>query len=193
MSVTRDDVLAALAGITSPDGSPFALSGRLSAVVIRDGGVALSISIEPREAAAWEPVRQIAERAIAALGGVTRVTVALTAEATTPSPSLGAAPAKRDGVKSGVAAARPASFPNLAKVRHIVAVASGKGGVGKSTTACNIALALATLSDTNGRRLRIGVLDADIYGPSMPKLFALRGQPRIVSGRTLEPLEGYGV
>ena len=119
MSVTREEVIQALTSVNGPDGEPLVASVRLSAVVVRDGGVALSIAIEPREAAAWEPVRQVAERAISALAGVTRATVALTAEATTPSPSLGAAPAKRDGLKSGVAAARPASFPNLAKVRQL--------------------------------------------------------------------------
>ena len=74
----------------------------------------------------------------------------------------------------------------LADVRFVIAVASGKGGVGKSTTACNLALAL------QGQGLRVGVLDADVYGPSMPKLFALKGQPEIVSGRILQPLEAYG-
>jgi ATP-binding protein involved in chromosome partitioning len=69
----------------------------------------------------------------------------------------------------------------------VVAVASGKGGVGKSTTACNLALGLQALG------LRIGLLDADIYGPSMPKLFGLHGKPRVISGRILEPLDGYGV
>ena len=72
-------------------------------------------------------------------------------------------------------------------VRHIIAVASGKGGVGKSTTACNLALALARTG------LSVGVLDADIYGPSMPRLFALKGRPQVMSGRTLKPLEGYGL
>ena len=191
MTVTRDNVFASLSTVKCPDGEPLTTSGRLSAVVIRDGVVALSISIQPREAAIWEPVRQTAERAILSLIGVTRVTVALTAEAPQPTPV--ALSPRRDNARPTMAAAVPSGYPNLAKVRHIVAVASGKGGVGKSTTACNVALALATFSDASGRRLKIGVLDADIYGPSMPKLFALRGQPRIVSGRTLEPLEGYGV
>jgi ATP-binding protein involved in chromosome partitioning len=72
-------------------------------------------------------------------------------------------------------------------LNHILAVASGKGGVGKSTTACNLALGLAALG------LRIGILDADVYGPSQPKLFGLRGKPRLIGDRMLEPMERFGV
>jgi len=72
-------------------------------------------------------------------------------------------------------------------VKQIIAVASGKGGVGKSTTAANLAVALATLG------LKVGVLDSDIYGPSMPKIFGITGKPQIVSGRTLAPMEAYGL
>ena len=79
---------------------------------------------------------------------------------------------------------RPAGIPGI---KHVVAVASGKGGVGKSTTSCNLALGFAALG------LKVGILDADIYGPSQPKLFGLRGKPRLIGTRTLEPMERFGV
>jgi ATP-binding protein involved in chromosome partitioning len=72
-------------------------------------------------------------------------------------------------------------------IRHVIAVASGKGGVGKSTTACNLALGFAALGH------RTGILDADVYGPSQPKLFGLRGKPRMNADRKLEPMERFGV
>ena len=181
--MTREEVLQALATVPVGGGN-LAASGRLSDVVIDPNGrVMFSIAIEPAEAAALEPVRRAAEAAVKALPGVAGVFASLTADrpsgkgpATTPAPTPG----------------RPAHAPSpraqvIPGVKHVIAVASGKGGVGKSTTACNLALALLA------QGLRIGVLDCDIYGPSMPKLFGLHGKPRVISGRILEPLDGYGV
>ena len=173
MTLDASMVRQALEDVVVVDGAtPLARSGTLSGIAIANGRVTFSIAGDPGEAAAWERVRKAAEAAVLALPGVTGASVILTAER----PAGAHKPASR----------KAATFPSLARVKHIVAVASGKGGVGKSTTACNLALAL------RARGLKVGVLDADIYGPSMPKLFALRGQPRIVTGRTLAPLEGYG-
>ena len=174
---TPAEITTRLAAMMAPDGvTPLDRSGALSDVVVRDNGsVVFSLAIDAAEAQAWMPVRAAAEAAVRALPGVTAATVTLTAERA-PSPAAPPAAAKP----------APARLAGLAQVRHVIAVASGKGGVGKSTTACNLALALRV------QGLAVGVLDADIYGPSMPKLFALRGQPEIVSGRTLRPLEAYG-
>jgi ATP-binding protein involved in chromosome partitioning len=173
MTVSREAVLAQLAGVMAPDGvTPLRPGAPLSDIIIAgDGRVAFSLAIDGREAAAWDGVRATAQARVAALAGVTAVMVSLTAE--------------REAVLAPKVA-KKAGLAGLAEVTHVIAVASGKGGVGKSTTACNLALGLKALG------LRVGVLDADIYGPSMPKLFALKGQPDIVSGRTLRPLEAYG-
>ncbi|MFL5165862.1 MAG: P-loop NTPase, partial [Microvirga sp.] len=185
MAITREQVLQALATVKLGEGgASLASSGRLSEILIDPTGrVMFSIAIEPSEAAAAEPARLAAEAAVRKLPGVSGVFASLTADrpaakgpATSPSPAPG----------------RPAHAPSpraqiIPGVTHVIAVASGKGGVGKSTTACNLALALLA------QGLKIGVLDADIYGPSMPKLFGLHGKPRVVSGRILEPLDGYGV
>ncbi len=189
MTISRDEVLAALAAIDLGD-TPLADTGRLSEIAIDAAGrVSLAIAVEPSEAAALEPVRAAAEAAIRTVPGVGGVFVSLTADRPRGAPPPQAA---RAGVQSEEARPSgrtprvpvPQAIPGVAQ---IVAVASGKGGVGKSTLACNLALAF----QANG--LRVGLLDADIYGPSAPKLFGLSGKPRLISGRIIEPLDGYGV
>jgi ATP-binding protein involved in chromosome partitioning len=136
---------------------------------------------------AWEPTRKRAEAAVKAIPGVVSVMVALTAErsagtATPAAPSTSPTPPR-----AGPAAARAQGPTSIQGVDAIIAVASGKGGVGKSTTAVNLALGLRDLG------LKIGVLDADIYGPSMPKLLGIKGRPQTRGGRTLIPMDGYGL
>jgi ATP-binding protein involved in chromosome partitioning len=173
-------VRAALAAVPLPgEEGDLGASERLAEVVVRGATVTAAIRIEPTEAAAFEPVRRAAEAALAALPEIEKALVALTAERPAARPEPEAPPRS-----APVDAPRPAA---LAEVAHMIAVASGKGGVGKSTTACNLALAL------RGMGLRVGLLDADIYGPSAPRLFGLHGRPRVREGRLLEPMDGYGV
>ncbi len=175
MPITRDGVLGVLAGLRSPDGALLNVDagGPLDIVITADR-VAIAIRIDAQDAARWEPVRREVEERLEGLSGVhNRPLVSLTA----------------DRVQQVAAVVKPvalATFPNLSKIKHIIAVASGKGGVGKSTTACNLALTL------RAQGLKVGILDADIYGPSMPKLLNLKGRPNVISGRTLAPLEAYG-
>ncbi len=195
----KDDVLAALGKVSSPEGSPLPATGKLSDVVASDGKVFLSITVDAAVVEAWETVRQRAEAAIRAVAGVQSVMVALTAERAAgagsaapprrPPPAVGPRQGPHQGphatpAPGGRAAPNPAGIPGVAA---IIAVASGKGGVGKSTTAVNLALGLRDLG------LKVGVLDADIYGPSMPKLLAIRERPQTIGGNRLKPIERYGM
>ena len=168
-----DAVTRALGHIRLPDGTALRL-GENAQLDISPDRILLAIDADPAAAPEMEGIRIAAERALRALDDPpSRILVTLTAER----PAAGARRdvPPRDG---------PAPLDGVA---HVVAVASGKGGVGKSTTACNLALAL------RADGLRVGLLDADIYGPSAPRLFGLEAQPRVAEGRILHPLDGYGV
>lgn len=185
MAITREHVLHALANIpVDAGGTSLVASGRLSDILIDDAArIMFSIAIDPSEAAAMERVRQAAEAAIRGLPGVKGVFASLTADRAA-GPAAGAHPSATP--RRPQAAAQPKT-QRIPGVKHVVAVASGKGGVGKSTTACNIALGLKALG------LKVGLLDADIYGPSMPKLFGVHGKPELLEGRILKPMEAYGI
>ncbi|KPQ07938.1 MAG: ATP-binding protein involved in chromosome partitioning [Rhodobacteraceae bacterium HLUCCA12] len=166
-----------LATVAMPDGGDLAGSGRIEGLSATNGKISLAIRIRPDEAAAFAPVRAAAEVTLRELAGVTQAMVVLTAESAAPPPPK--TPPTLD-------APSPAPRP-LADVRHVIAVASGKGGVGKSTTAVNLALAVRALGYT------VGVLDADIYGPSLPTLLGLTGKPQTTQGRKLRPMDAYGL
>ena len=182
MIVTQQDVLAAIADLPGPDASKtLAQSGALGGVSVRDGTVFVSINVEPGRVQALEPMRGRGESVIKKLPGVAAAYVTLTSEAEQGSAQR-AQPVRASGH------AKPQASGGAARIGKIVAVASGKGGVGKSTTACNIALGL------KGQGLKVGVLDADVYGPSMPRLFGIRGKPQMAAdGVKLAPMENYGV
>jgi ATP-binding protein involved in chromosome partitioning len=201
MTVTRETVIEKLKTIKGPDFEGDIVSlGLVSEIFIADGKVFFSITVPAARAQELEPLRAAAERAVKSIPDVAGAVVALTAEkkgggmeapVKRPSPPP-AAPAQRPAP-----AARPA--PPQAPASHssgkrgvpgieaIIAVASGKGGVGKSTTAVNIALGLSALG------LKVGLLDADIYGPSVPRLLNIHGRPQTVDGKILIPMENYGL
>jgi ATP-binding protein involved in chromosome partitioning len=189
MADLKNDVLKALANVPGPDGSALPATGKLSEIVATDGKVFFSISVEASAVKAWETVRERAEAAVRAVPGVTSVMVALTAEragggGTAPRPQVQPGAARPRNAPGAPSAPSPAGIPGVAA---IIAVASGKGGVGKSTTAVNLALGLRDLG------LKVGILDADIYGPSMPKLLAIREKPQTIGGTRLKPIERHGM
>src|SRR5688572_16231737 len=188
MALSKDQVVAALAKVPAPDGTPLPQTGTLSDVVVTDGKVFFSLTVDAAAVKAWEPVRKRAEDAVRAIPGVQSALVALTAERAggaarpAPAPAAGRAPhAHAQGGGGG------GTQPGIPGVDAIIAVASGKGGVGKSTTAVNLALGLRDLG------LKVGMLDADIYGPSMPKLLAIREKPQTVGGTRLKPISRYDI
>jgi len=192
MSVTREAVLETLRTIRGPDlETDIVTLGLVSEIFIADGKVFFSITVPASEARKLEPMRAAAERAVNAMPGVTNAVVALTAEkkgggmASAPPPRPSAPPHPRG--PQPAAAGRQQAKRGVPGVEAIIAVASGKGGVGKSTTAVNLALGLAA----HGQR--VGILDADIYGPSMPRLLGIRDKPQTIDGKILKPMEKYGL
>jgi ATP-binding protein involved in chromosome partitioning len=186
MAVTKQEVLATLGGVASPQGIPLPETGALSEVVAGDGKVFFSITVDAADVKAWEPVRKRAEEVVRALPGVQSALVALTAERKAGAPSARPPPQSARAAPAR-GAPRGESIQGVPGVEAIIAVASGKGGVGKSTTAVNLALALGALG------LKVGILDADIYGPSMPKLLAIKERPQTIGGTRLKPITRYGL
>jgi ATP-binding protein involved in chromosome partitioning len=187
MTVTKEQVLAALAKVTSPGGSVLPDARVLSDVVVSDGKVFFSLTVEAAAVKAWEPVREAAERAVRAIPGVQSALVALTAERSPTAAARGPQPAHVAAQPQRAAHPADKVQPGIPGVDAVIAVASGKGGVGKSTTAVNLALGLRDLG------LKVGMLDADIYGPSLPKLLAIKEKPQTIGGTRLKPIERYGL
>lgn len=180
MAVTKESVLSALSHVHAPDGGENIVArGLVSEVLVSaNGDVIFALTTDPSRAAHMEPLRKAAEAAVKAIPGAGKVTVALTAEraqSRAPAPE----PQRQPGPRS-------IAVPG---VKHIIAVASGKGGVGKSTVAVNLALALSR------QGLKVGILDADVYGPSMPKLLGIHRRPELAepNSKVLKPLERHGL
>ncbi|GAB4282837.1 MAG: Mrp/NBP35 family ATP-binding protein [Roseovarius sp.] len=177
MAASRDGVLAALREIADPvSGADIVSAGVARAVNVEGGTVRFVLEIDPARASTYEPVREAAEERVRALEGVEQVSAVLTAHSSKAPPEL--RPRSQ---------AAPQGPQPVAGVDHIIAVASGKGGVGKSTVAANLACALAA----EGRR--VGLLDADVYGPSQPRMLGITGRPASPDGKTILPLRNHGV
>ncbi len=197
MSISKEAILEALGTVKGPDFEGDLVSlGLVSEIFIADGKVFFSITVPAERARELEPLRAAAERCVKALPGVASVVVALTAEkkggGMERAPQSRAAAAARPGPAprpqpAAAAAGRQTGRRSVPGVKSIIAVASGKGGVGKSTTAVNLALALQATG------LKVGLLDADIYGPSMPRLLGISGKPETVDGKVLKPMNGFGL
>jgi ATP-binding protein involved in chromosome partitioning len=197
--VTKEQVLETLKTVRGPDLEHNIVElGMVSDVFISDAKVYFSITVPAERARELEPLRQAAERVIKEMPGVKGALVTLTADKKAASQS---APAARPAASqaghdhhghSHSHAPQPQQQQRSGKIGvpgigAIIAVASGKGGVGKSTTAVNLALGLLA----NG--LKVGILDADIYGPSMPRLLKISGRPTQIDGRIINPMENYGL
>lgn len=208
MSVTKDQILTELRRVKGPDleGNIVDL-GLVSEILQKDGRVYFSITVPPEKAAELEPLRQAAQKVVSEIEGVSGATAVLTAEAPPGTagtagagspvaqggnvhehPRVAEARARMAGQQGGGPRSRPSAQPQgVPNVKHLIAVASGKGGVGKSTTAVNLALGLQAIG------LKVGILDADIFGPSQPRLLGITGRPTAVEGNIVNPLSGYGL
>jgi ATP-binding protein involved in chromosome partitioning len=177
--VEQERILAELKRIAAPDGRGNIVSaGLVSDIAINEGHVMFALNADPRFMKSMQQLRDVVQKSVLAIPGVSKATVALTSE--------------RAAGQTAPAASGARSTPRgnaVPGIRHLIAVASGKGGVGKSTTAINLALALKTLG------LSVAVLDADVYGPSMPRLFGLTGKPEAADaeGKRMKPMSRFGV
>jgi ATP-binding protein involved in chromosome partitioning len=187
------EIIEALRVVPGPDGrTPLPDTGMIQGPILGKGGQAgqagqvfVALAIDPADRVRLEPMRQAVQTIIESLAGVTGALVTLTAAAS-PARAAAAPSPGTAGAGTGPGAGPPPPAAPIEGIGQIVAVASGKGGVGKSTCAANIALALAA------RGLRVGLLDADIHGPSVPRLFGVSGKPE-AEGRVIQPHEKYGL
>ncbi len=182
MSLTKEQILDSLSRITLADGGDPVSRDMVRALTITGGDVSFILEVPADKGPAMEPALAAAKAAVERLDGVDKVSAVLTAHVAAPK-----APAEPPNLKIG-GHPKPQSGPApVAGVDRIVAIASGKGGVGKSTVSSNLAVALAR----KGRR--VGLLDADIYGPSQQRMMGLNQRPASPDGKEIIPLQSHGV
>jgi ATP-binding protein involved in chromosome partitioning len=186
MTVTREDVVAALGKIVDPgQGKDLIAAGMAKAISVTDGSVSFVIEVDPAKGAAMEPIRAAAQAAIEQIPGVTRVSAILTAHSDTPTAPAPKGPPPEFNI--GRKKPEEPADKKIPGVDHIIAIASGKGGVGKSTVTANLAVALTAAGK------RVGLLDADVYGPSQPRMLGISGRPSSPDGKIILPLRNHGV
>jgi ATP-binding protein involved in chromosome partitioning len=187
MALTESQIMEALRAVRLPQGGDLAGAGMVSGLTLRDGHVGFAIEVDPSQAPVMEPVRKAAEKAVMDLPGVLSATIVLTAHRAAPQTAQRPTGPQRAHAHAHAHGQPGGSRLSLPGIKHIIAVASGKGGVGKSTTAVNLALAL----HANG--LKVGLLDADVYGPSQPRMMGIKGRPTSKDGKVMEPMSNHGV
>ncbi len=186
MPLTRETVLNALKPVKDPvSGDAIAASGMMRALQVRDGTIRFVLEIDPDRLDQMEGVKTEAERVLQALEGCDSVQIVLTSHAD--QPAMEAKPKEPRPIKAPPAAPGTSGPQKVPGIDRVIAIASGKGGVGKSTVAANLACALAA----EGRRA--GLLDADVYGPSQPKMLGISGRPTSPDGQMILPLRKHGV